>query len=96
MTQRKKATDLANGNSPSGPSDAVARIAVGVVTLGGGTGSASEAVPGFSTNAVVFAQHRTVAGVPGFLQVANHDGTNVNIQSSNAADTSLVGYVVIE
>jgi hypothetical protein len=96
MTQRKKATDLANGNNPSGPSEAVARVAVGVLTLGGGTGSASEAVPGFSTNAVVFATHRTPAGTVGFIKLANHDGTNVNVQSSDAADTSLVGYVVIE
>jgi hypothetical protein len=96
MTQRKKSTDLANGGAPSGPTDAVARIATGTLTLGGGTGSASESVPGFSSNAVVFATHRTPAGSVGSIKVCNHDGTNVNVQSTDAADTSLVQYMVVE
>lgn len=92
MTLRLGPLDLQEFK-PAGPSTDGPRIASGVLTLV--AGSASESVPGFTTNATVMVQYASFGGGLGSLRGAWTAG-NVVITSSSGTDTSTVNYWILE
>lgn len=85
--------------APASATDGVYVIPLrgGTAVLGGGTGTATVALSTVTATSNIQLTCQIPGGTPGFLRVsARVFGASFTIQSSDAADTSTVGYMILE
>jgi hypothetical protein len=59
-------------------------------------GQAVVPAPGINAQTLILLTCQAPGGTPGFLRVASRNGNSFTIQSSNAADTSVVGWFAFQ